>query len=291
MAAAVEGASEHPLGKAIVEGYKEAKAHNPEQVMDYSIEEFLSTTGKGVEGILKETGQVVLVGNEKLMVEKGIEVSEYAVEVRDMASIGQNPMFVAIDHKIEGIISVADTIKQSSITAIEHLKKRGLQVIMLTGDNKLTADYIGKLAKVDQVIAEVLPDGKIDVITNLQKNGHKVMMVGDGINDAPALMKADVGCAIGSGSDIAIEAGDIVLTKSSLEDVYKAIKLSDNTIRNIKQNLFWAFFYNIIGIPIAAGALYLFNGTLLSPMFAGFAMSLSSVCVVGNALRLRNTKI
>lgn len=290
MAAAVEGASEHPLGKAIVEGYKLAKEQNPDQVIDYTIDEFLSTTGKGVEGILKESGQIVLVGNEKLMVEKGIDAREYTNDVKEMAAKGQTPMFVAIDNKIEGIISVSDTIKQSSITAIEHLKERGLKVIMLTGDNKLTAEYIGKLAKVDQVIAEVLPDGKIEVVSNLQNDGHRVMMVGDGINDAPALMKADVGCAIGSGSDIAIEAGDIVLTKSSLEDVYKAIKLSDNTIRNIKQNLFWAFFYNIIGIPIAAGALYLINGTLLSPMFAGFAMSLSSVCVVGNALRLRSKK-
>ena len=200
-------------------------------------------------------------------------------------------MFVAIDGILVGIIGVADTIKDTSVEAIKQIKKLGIKVYMLTGDNKLTAEHIGKQVKVDKVVAEVLPGDKADVVTNLQKEGNVVMMVGDGINDAPALVQADIGVAIGSGSDVAIESGDIVLMKSDLRDVYKSIRLSKLTIRNIKQNLFWAFFYNLIGIPIAAGVFYGLNETLLSPMFAGFAMSLSSVCVVGNALRLRMNKL
>lgn len=200
-------------------------------------------------------------------------------------------MYVIADGKLEGIISVADTIKETSVAAVDHLKELGIQVYMLTGDNKRTAEYIGRQAHIDNVIAEVLPEDKANVVSRLQSEGKTVMMVGDGINDAPALVQADVGTAIGSGSDIALESGDIVLMKSDLEDVYRAIKLSRMTIRNIKQNLFWAFFYNSLGIPVAAGLLYLLGGPLLSPMIGGFAMSLSSVCVVGNALRLRRMKL
>ncbi len=207
------------------------------------------------------------------------------------AEEGKTPMYVIADGKLEGIISVADTIKETSVAAVDHLKELGIQVYMLTGDNKRTAEYIGRQAHIDNVIAEVLPEDKANVVSRLQSEGKTVMMVGDGINDAPALVQADVGTAIGSGSDIALESGDIVLMKSDLEDVYRAIKLSRMTIRNIKQNLFWAFFYNSLGIPVAAGLLYLLGGPLLSPMIGGFAMSLSSVCVVGNALRLRRMKL
>lgn len=190
-----------------------------------------------------------------------------------------------------GIISVADPVKETSRDAVARMKELGLQVYMLTGDNRLTAEYIGGKVGVDHVVAEVLPQDKANVVEKLQSEGRRVMMVGDGINDAPALVQADVGVAIGSGSDIAIDSGDMVLMKSDLNDVYKAIRLSNATIRNIKQNLFWAFFYNSCGIPLAAGALYAINGTLLNPVFAGLAMSLSSVTVVGNALRLRRLKL
>ena len=200
-------------------------------------------------------------------------------------------MYVSIDGRLAGLICVADTIKDTSIQAVEQIRSLGVRVYMVTGDNEKTARYIGSLAHVDEVIAEVLPEDKAAVVKDLQSQGKTVMMVGDGINDAPALVQADVGCAIGNGSDIALESGDVVLMKSDLMDVYRAIKLSKATIRNIKQNLFWAFFYNSLGIPVAAGLLYLLGGPLLSPMLGGFAMSLSSVCVVGNALRLRRLKL
>lgn len=208
-----------------------------------------------------------------------------------MANQGKTPMYLMVDGTLKGIICVADTIKETSVEAVDQLKSLGITVCMLTGDNQKTADYIGKQAHIDTVIAEVLPEDKANVVESLQKQGKTVMMVGDGINDAPALVSADMGTAIGSGSDIALESGDIVLMKSDLRDVYKAVKLSRLTIRNIKQNLFWAFFYNSLGIPVAAGVLYLFGGPLLNPMFAGFAMSLSSVCVVSNALRLKTVKL
>ena len=200
-------------------------------------------------------------------------------------------MYVVIEGRLAGMVCVADTIKETSVEAVEKIKSLGVAVYMVTGDNERTAEYIGSQARVDQVVAEVLPEDKAQVVSRLQKEGKTVMMVGDGINDAPALVQADVGCAIGNGSDIALESGDVVLMKSDLMDVYRAIKLSKATIRNIKQNLFWAFFYNSLGIPVAAGVLYLLGGPLLSPMIGGFAMSLSSVCVVGNALRLRNLKL
>ena len=200
-------------------------------------------------------------------------------------------MFVGLDGKVIGLVSVADALKETSVEAIRKIKELGIEVHMLTGDNRLTADYIGKKVGVDHVIAEVLPNDKASVVDSLQKDGKCVMMVGDGINDAPALVQADVGVAIGSGSDIALDSSDVVLMKSDLHDVYKAIKLSKATIRNIKQNLFWAFFYNVCGLPIAAGALYPINGMLLSPIIGGLAMSFSSVFVVSNALRLRRTKL
>ena len=200
-------------------------------------------------------------------------------------------MYFAKNGVLLGLISVADPVKETSADAIARMKSQGIRTVLLTGDNRAAAEHIASLVGVDTVIAEVLPEEKAGVVQDLQKQGRTVMMVGDGINDAPALTTADVGCAIGSGSDIAIESADIVLMRSDLEDVSRAIRLSRLTLRDIKQNLFWAFCYNTIGIPIAAGVLYLLGGPLLSPMFAGAAMSLSSVCVVGNALRLGRAKL
>lgn len=283
IAASCELMSEHPLGQAIV---LEAKDRDIELK---KVSEFRSITGQGVEAVLD--GITYYIGNKKLCEEQKIDFSEYGEDAVNIANKGQTPMFVGTSGKVIGIVSVADTVKETSAEAVAGMKELGVEVHMLTGDNRLTADYIGKQVGVDHVISEVLPDEKASVVERLQKEGKCVMMVGDGINDAPALVQADVGAAIGSGSDIAIDSGDIVLMKSDLRDVYKAIELSKATIRNIKQNLFWAFFYNACGIPLAAGALYAINGTLLNPIFAGFAMSLSSVSVVGNALRLRTKKL
>lgn len=283
IAASCEQVSEHPLGQAIVNDAKE-KGIEILKVMD-----FQSITGQGIEAAIE--GTTYYIGNKKLCVEQNIDFTEYEKEAMEIANKGQTPMFVASEGKAIGIVAVADTLKESSAEAIRKIKELGIEVYMLTGDNRLTADYIGKKVGVDHVIAEVLPNDKAGVVGKLQKEGKCVMMVGDGINDAPALVQANVGVAIGSGSDIALDSSDIVLMKSDLNDVYKAIKLSKATIRNIKQNLFWAFFYNICGLPLAAGALYAINGMLLSPVVGGFAMSLSSVCVVSNALRLRTTKL
>ncbi len=284
IAAAVENLSSHPLGLAIVDKAKELGT------LKYQATEFVNLVGMGVEASLS-SGEKVLVGNKKLLKDRKIDYVPFEAQGDALAKMGQTPMYIAMENSLLGIISVADVVRETSEEAIQAMKKTGASVYMLTGDNVLAAEYIGKQAKVDKVIAEVLPNEKADVIAKLQKAGKKVMMVGDGINDAPALAQADIGVAIGNGSDIAIESGDIVLMKSDLRDVAKAIRLSQLTIRNVKQNLFWAFFYNIIGIPVAAGALYLINGTLLSPMIGGFAMSLSSVCVVGNALRLKMKKL
>ena len=283
IAAACEQVSEHPLGDAIV---NEAKTRGIEL---QEVTEFQSITGQGIHANIE--GKRYYIGNKKLCVEQQIDYTDYAEEATQLANKGQTPMFVGCEGKVIGIVAVADTLKETSADAIQKIKGLGIEVYMLTGDNNLTADYIGKKVNVDHVIAEVLPNDKASVVEKLQKEGKCVMMVGDGINDAPALVQADVGMAIGSGSDIAIDSGDVVLMKSDLHDVYKAIKLSKATIRNIKQNLFWAFFYNACGLPLAAGALYAINGMLLSPVIGGFAMSLSSVCVVSNALRLRRTKL
>ena len=274
--ASCELSSEHPLGQAIVEAAKE-------QNMELSKAcDFQSITGQGIAATIEDS--VYYIGNKKLCIEQKIDFAEYEAEATNIANKGQTPMFVATEGKVIGIICVADTIKETSTDAIRKIKELGIEVYMLTGDNRLTADYIGKKVNVDHVIAEVLPNDKALVVETLQKEGKCVMMVGDGINDAPALVQANVGVAIGSGSDIALDSSDLVLMKSDLKDVYKAIKLSKVTIRNIKQNLFWAFFYNACGLPLAASG-------LLSPIIGGFAMSLSSVCVVSNALRLKGTKL
>lgn len=283
-AASCEQMSEHPLGQAIVAA---AKDRGLELTLP---EKFESITGAGIIAVLN--GTKVAVGNQRLLEQLSISAGDPVMEqVHMMANQGKTPMFLIIDRTLKGILCVADTIKETSVAAVDQLKGLGIKVYMLTGDNRQTADYIGKQAHIDTVIAEVLPEDKAAVVSKLQQEGKTVMMVGDGINDAPALVQADIGTAIGSGSDIALESGDIVLMKSDLQDVYRAVKLSKATIRNIKQNLFWAFFYNSLGIPVAAGLLYLFGGPLMNPMLAGFAMSLSSVCVVGNALRLKTIKL
>jgi len=283
LAASCEQVSEHPLGEAIV---NEAQARG---IRLQEVTDFRSITGQGIQADIKD--KTYYIGNKKLCVEQQIDFTDYEEEATRLANKGQTPMFVGKEGKVIGIVAVADTLKESSAEAIQKIKGLGIEVYMLTGDNKLTADYIGKKVNVNHVIADVLPNDKASVVEKLQKEGKCVMMVGDGINDAPALVQADVGMAIGSGSDIALDSSDVVLMKSDLHDVYKAIKLSKATIRNIKQNLFWAFFYNACGLPLAAGALYAINGMLLSPVIGGFAMSLSSVCVVTNALRLRRTKL
>lgn len=308
IAGAVENVSDHPLAHAVVEAAY-GSAENVSK--DYEIVEFENISGMGIVAkvvVVQEATELsVVIGNKRLMESKGIELdtvdkADIAVQneneavslwsqVDRLSNEGQTPLIVAVDGKVVGIISVADAIKETSRAAVEAMKQEGIHVVMLTGDNKGAAEAIGKQAGVDEIIAEVMPEDKANVVSSLQAKGAKVMMVGDGINDAPALTQADVGCAIGNGSDIAIEAGDIVLMKSDLMDVPSAIRLSKLTIRNIKQNLFWAFLYNTIGIPLAAGILYPVAGLLLSPMFGGFAMSLSSVCVVTNALRLGTKKL
>lgn len=288
IAASIEQVSEHPLGQAII---REAKER---QLSLKKAEQFQSITGQGIRA---EFDKILYdIGNRRLFSEQHISLEGYEAEAERMADTGQTPMFLARtepgkEAEILGIIGVADPVKATSREAIAKMQKQGIKVFMLTGDNQRTADHIAKQVGVDGVIAEVMPDEKADVIERLQKEGRCVMMVGDGINDAPALVQADIGVAVGSGSDIALDSSDIVLMKSDLKDVEKAIRLSRATIRNIKQNLFWAFFYNSCGLFLAAGLFYAFSGSLLSPMFAGLAMSLSSVTVVGNALRLRNFKL
>lgn len=283
IAGACEVPSEHPLGKAIVEAAREQRGKLP------ACEEFSSITGQGIHAVLE--GKSFWIGNAKLLKEKNFSAKDLEKEAEEIAAKGQTPMFVVIDGVLEGIISVADTVKETSRSAIDKIKKAGIKVYMLTGDNRRTAEYIGSQVHADEVIAEVLPQDKAAVVQKLQQEGKTVLMVGDGINDAPALAQADIGVAIGSGSDIAMESSDVVLMRSDLEDVYRAIKLSKATIRNIKENLFWAFAFNSCGIPVAAGLLYAFGGPLLNPMIAGLAMSFSSVFVVSNALRLKRLKL
>ena len=285
LAAGVESASEHPLAEAIVE---KAKEKSFEIV---SPTEFQAISGRGI--VASVSGSKIIAGNEQAIKEQ-YGNSENFMEVfkkgNELASQGKTPMYFGKDNKLLGIIAVADTIKKDSKEAIQALKNRNIDVVLLTGDHKNTAMAIAKEAGIKKVIAEVLPTDKEEHIRELMEAGHKVAMVGDGINDSPALARADVGIAIGAGTDIAIESADIVLMHSSLKDVATAIDLSKAVIRNIKQNLFWAFFYNSIGIPLAAGVFYLSLGWKLSPMFGAAAMGMSSVCVVSNALRLRAFK-
>jgi len=280
--ASAERGSEHPLGQAIVQG-----AQNKGLTL-FNTEKFLAVTGRGIEAAIN--GVSVLAGNRKLMDERNIPLAGLEAASDRLAGEGKTPMYAAFDGKAAGIVAVADVLKPSSKAAIEKLHKMGIEVAMITGDNKKTANAIAKQAGIDRVLAEVLPQDKSAEVKKLQDENHKVAMVGDGINDAPALAQADIGIAIGSGTDVAMESADIVLMHSDLIDVPTAINLSKRTIRNIKQNLFWAFGYNVCGIPIAAGLLYLFGGPLLNPVFAAAAMSLSSVSVLTNALRLKRFK-
>jgi P-type Cu+ transporter len=279
LAASAEKGSEHPLGDAIV------ASAGARKIDLLPLERFQALPGRGIEATID--GKALLLGNEKLMGERGIGLGGLGESSAALAAAGKTPMFVAIDSAAAGVIAVADVPKASSASAIAALKQMGLEVAMITGDNARTANAIAKQVGVDRVLAEVLPHQKADAVKKLQAEGKKVAMVGDGINDAAALAQADIGIAIGSGTDVAIESADIVLMKSDLADVAGAIRLSRATIRNIRQNLFWAFGYNVLGIPIAAGVLHLFGGPLLNPIFAAAAMSLSSVSVVSNALRLR----
>lgn len=281
-AAAVEEKSEHPLARAIIRKAKEEKIE-PEEVTDFS-----AVVGNGLKGVLR--GNEIAAGNLKF-IEKTAEISDDIRKIADeLSKEGKTPLFFAESGSLLGIIAVADTIKEDSAQAVKQLRNMGIKVVMLTGDNEQTAKAIGKQAGVDDVIAGVLPDGKESVIRNLKRHG-KTAMVGDGINDAPALTRADTGIAIGAGTDVAIDAADVVLVKSRLIDVPAAIRLSRATLTNIHENLFWAFFYNVIGIPLAAGLWYPLLGWKLNPMFGAAAMSLSSFCVVTNALRLNLCKV
>lgn len=282
IAASAEKGSEHPLGEAIV---KEGEKKN---LSLYNIDKFVAIPGHGIEVEIESKG--ILLGNKKLMQDRKIALRKLEEISDKLAAEGKTPMYIAINNKIAGIIAVADIVKESSAKAIMKLHDMGIEVAMITGDNKKTADAIARQVGIDKVLAEVLPQDKSSEVKKLQSEGRFVAMVGDGINDAPALAQADIGMAIGSGTDVAMESADIVLMKSDLMDVPTAIKLSRSTMRNIKENLFWAFAYNVIGIPIAAGVLYLFGGPLLNPVIAALAMAFSSTSVLLNALRLKRFK-
>lgn len=281
-AASLEKLSEHPLGEAVYE-YAKDKAIDIFDVVD-----FKSITGHGVYGKIQDSE--VAVGNKKLMKEYNIDIAEAEEFINSISKLGRTAILVSIDGEIKGVIGIADKVKDNSKKAIELMKRMKKKVVMLTGDNHITAKAIADEVLVDEFIAEVLPQDKANVVKKYQGQGKSVLMVGDGINDAPALAQADVGMAIGSGTDIAIESADVVLMKNDLLDAAYAIELSRKTIKNIKENLFWAFFYNVIGIPVAAGVLVLFGGPRLNPMIAALAMSFSSVSVVLNALRLKGFK-
>ena len=281
-AASSETGSEHPLGEAIVQKSKE------ENMTLAKPDHFEAIPGHGIR--VEIEGKDMYIGNRKLMLEQKIDLSSMEKESDRLADEGKTPMYLSVDGELAGIIAVADTLKENSMKAVKELRRRGVEVIMITGDNKRTAKAIAKQVGIDSVLSEVLPEDKAEEVKKLQEAGKKVAMVGDGINDAPALAQADVGIAVGSGTDVAIESADIVLMRNDLTAVLTAIDLSHATLRNIKQNLFWAFAYNLVGIPVAMGLLYIFGGPLMSPMFAAVAMSFSSVSVLLNALRLRRFK-
>jgi Cu+-exporting ATPase len=279
LVAAAEQTSEHPLGQAIVRYARD------QGVTLGAVGDFEAVPGRGLRATVD--GQELLVGNRQLMVDNSVTLGEWADQAEALAGQGKTPMLASVNGTLTGIVAVADTVKASSREAVAQLHAMGLQVAMVTGDNARTAAAIAAQVGVDRVLADVLPGAKAAEIVKLQEEGQRVAMVGDGINDAPALAQADLGLAIGSGTDVAIESADIVLIHSDLRDVPTALRLSQRTVRTIKQNLFWAFGYNVLGIPIAAGLLVLFGGPELKPVFAAAAMSLSSVSVLTNALRLK----
>lgn len=279
LAGSLEQASEHPLAEAIVDGAQKRG------VSLEKVENFSAVAGQGVLGTVR--GRKVLAGNRKMMEENGISTENLKEAAGLLAEAGKTALYIAADGRLLGLVAAADQVKETSAQAIREMEKMGLSVVMLTGDNERTAKAIQRQLGISRVVAEVLPQDKEREVRRLQEEGHKVAMVGDGINDAPALARADVGIAIGAGTDVAIESADIVLMKSDLLDAAAAIQLSRAVIKNIKENLFWAFFYNALGIPLAAGVFYPFLGWQLSPMFGSAAMSFSSVFVVSNALRLK----
>jgi Cu+-exporting ATPase len=283
LSASLENVSEHPLAQAIVKGAEERKLKIKETT------EFESHTGKGVSGVVG--GSKVLLGNLKLMDDFSIETSSYIDKAEKMRKNGRTVIYVAADSSFAGLLAIADPIKESTPAAIRQLHDEGLRVVMMTGDNRSTAESVAAMLNIDEIVAEVLPDEKAAAIKKMQKEGHMVAMAGDGINDAPALAQAHVGIAMGTGTDVAMESAGITLVKGDLTGIVRARKLSRATMANIKQNLFFAFIYNALGVPVAAGVLYPFFGILLSPMIAAAAMSLSSVSVIANALRLRQMNI
>jgi Cu+-exporting ATPase len=283
LVASLESSSEHPLADAIARHARErGLAVRP-------ADEFQSITGQGAVGVVG--GSFLAVGNEKLMGDYAVDPTPLREDADRLSGEGKTPFYVAIDGALAGLLAVADPIKPTAREAIERLKRMGLDVVLLTGDNRRTAEAVARQAGIDRVVAEVLPEGKVAEVRRLQREGRVVAMVGDGINDAPALAQADVGIAIGTGTDIAVEASDVTLMRGDPRSIAAAITLSRRTMRIMKENLFWAFIYNVIGIPIAAGVLYPVFGLLLSPILASAAMAFSSVSVVTNSLRLRRARV
>jgi Cu+-exporting ATPase len=281
LAASVERASEHPLGAAVAD---EARRRN---IDARDVTDFTSFAGLGIYGVVDD--RRVLIGNRGLMEESSVDVSGIAGTANEAAEGGSTPVYVAVNDVAQGLLLIADPVKPTSVAAIRELRALGIEVMMLTGDNERTAAAVARAVGIDRVIADVLPADKARVVRQLQQERDvRVAMVGDGVNDAPALAQADIGIAIGTGTDVALEASDVTLVGGNLAGVVTAVRLSRRTMRVIRQNLFWAFVYNVIGVPIAAGVLYPFSGVLLSPVFASAAMALSSVSVVANSLRLRS---
>ena len=282
-AASLERLSEHPLAQAIV---SRAQA---DKVQFQEVREFDAVTGKGVRGTIAE--QVALLGNDRLMADAGIDVSSATAEVAALRTLGQTVMFLAVGGRLAGFVSVADPVKATTPEAIRLLRDSGVRIVMLTGDNPVTAAAVAQRLGLDDAKAGVLPQDKYRHIQELQNQGRIVAMAGDGVNDAPALAQANVGIAMGTGTDVAMNSARVVLVKGDLRGIAKARTLSELTMRNIRQNLFFAFIYNFLGVPVAAGVLYPWLGLLLSPIIASAAMALSSVSVIGNALRLRSVKV
>ncbi len=283
IAASLERGSEHPLAAAIVGAAQERN------IDPAAVESFQSLTGRGIVGTVN--GRSAALGNRQLMNELKITLGDLADEAERLRSDGQTVMFLAVDGKLIGLLGAADPIKLSTPEAIKSLQETGVQIVMLTGDSRTTAEAVARKLGIDRIEAEVLPERKHEVVKRLQAEGHLVAMAGDGVNDAPALAQADVGIAMGTGTDVAIESAGVTLVKSDLRGIARARRLSQATMRNIRQNLFFAFIYNMLGVPIAAGVLYPFFGILLSPIIAAAAMSFSSVSVITNALRLRRLRL
>jgi Cu+-exporting ATPase len=283
LAGSLEQASEHPLAAAIAQGARD-RGIALEKAND-----FQSVTGKGVEG--QVNGKKVAVGNRRMLEEQGAKIGVLADEAERLRREGQTVMYVSVDGEAAGLLGVADPIKESTWEALQLLREEGLQIVMLTGDSRTTAKAVAEKLGIDRVEAEVLPEQKVDVVKRLKSEGRIVAMAGDGINDAPALAEAHVGIAMGTGTDVAMQSADVTLVKGDLRAIARLRRLSEGTMKNIRQNLFFAFIYNALGVPVAAGVLYPFVGLLLNPMIAAAAMSFSSVSVIGNALRLRGLQL